>query len=240
MTFCESDSTFRPIQGIIRFSRIVILLMGIAVSVRAADNALDLSPLEKALKAQKNIRSISAEFIQTRALKTLKSPLAIKGRFWFEAPNKFRWELGAPAKSIIIGSHHGLTIIQPSKKKAEKIDLTHSAFAKNAPQFLRMMEMASSYTVESFQKEMQIVSLKNLGPNYRLEVLPKNPEAAKSLSSLLLDFDLISGHWIAFELVTKEGSSMRTEFQNVQMNGDLDPAIFEYDLSGYRIDEESR
>ena len=71
-------------------------------------------------------------------------------------------------------------------------------------------------------------------------MLPTNPEAAKSLSSLLLDFDLSSGHWIAFELVTKEGSSMRTEFQNVQMNGDLDPAIFEYDLSGYRIDEESR
>ena len=66
MTFCQSASMLRPIQAIIRFSRIVILLMGIAVSARAADNAIDLSPLEKALKAQKNIRSISAEFKRVR------------------------------------------------------------------------------------------------------------------------------------------------------------------------------
>jgi outer membrane lipoprotein-sorting protein len=221
-------------------SGIIILLLGFALSVRAAENTFDLSSLENSLKAQKKIRSISADFIQTRALKTLKSPLAIKGRFWFEAPDRFRWELGEPAKSIIIGSRQELTIIQPLKKKVEKIDLTKASHTKNGPEFIRMMEMISSNSLENFQKEMHIISLKNLGPNCRLEVVPKNPETAKGLSSLLLDFEQSTGYWVAFELVTKEGSSMRTEFQNVRLNAKLASNTFEYDMTGFTIDEASR
>lgn len=224
----------------IRLIQILVVSLASLVSLGAAEPSLDLSLLENSFQAQKKIRSISAEFIQTRALKTLKSPIAIKGRFWFEAPDLFRWELGEPAKSIVIGSHKGVSIIQPAKKRVEKMDFTNPAQAQGAPEFLRMMNMLSSRSVENLQNEMNILSLKNTGSNCRLEMLPKDPQMAKGLTSLVLDFDQSTGYWIAFELVTKEGSSMRTEFRNVQLNAKLDARTFEYDTTGYHIDEAGR
>ena len=221
-------------------AKILVVLLLTLVSLGAAEPSFDFSLLENSFQVQKKIRSISAEFIQTRALKTLKSPIAIKGRFWFEAPDMFRWELGEPAKSIVIGSQKGVSIIQPAKKRVEKIDFTHSAQSQGAPDFLRMMNMLSSRSVENLQNEMNILSLKNTGSNCRLEMLPKDPQMAKGLTSLVLDFDQSTGYWIAFEVVTREGSSMRTEFRNVQLNAKLDTQIFQYDTTGYRIDEAGR
>lgn len=201
--------------------------------------AANLAPLEACFAAQSKIRSISADFLQTRALKTLKSPLAIKGRFWFASPDRFRWQLGDPPKTIIIGSRSGATILHPLKKRAEKVAFS-SPNAAGASEFLGLMQLNSSRSLEEFQKHMHILSLKPIGPHCRVEMLPKDAAAAKGLSALCLDFDPATGHWIGFEVVTKEGSSLRTEFSNVQLNTKLDGRIFECDLTGFTLDEKGR
>lgn len=232
---------FRFLRGLVDLFRVAAVLLMLASPLAAATPVgdLDLSVLETCLAAQKKIRSISAEFTQTRALRTLKSPIAIKGRFWFASPDRFRWELGEPAKTIIIGSRQGATILQPLKKRAEKVSFD-SPRAAGVADLLRMMEMNSNQTVDGFQKQMRVLSLKNIGPHCRLEMLPKDPVAAKGLSSLFLDFDPMTGHWVGFEFVTKEGSSMRTEFTHVELNPKLDNSIFDCDLTGFAIDESAR
>ena len=52
--------------------------------------------------AQTNIQTWSADFLQTRTLKSLTQPLTATGHVWFAAPNRFRWELGNPTQTIAV------------------------------------------------------------------------------------------------------------------------------------------
>ena len=58
------------------------------------------SVLEAWFTAQKNLHTWSADFVQTRALKTLTQPLVAKGHLAFAVPDEFRWELGQPAQTL--------------------------------------------------------------------------------------------------------------------------------------------
>ncbi len=48
------------------------------------------------------IKTIQADFIQTKSMKILAKPLISEGRFYYAAPDSFRWEYLKPLKSIVI------------------------------------------------------------------------------------------------------------------------------------------
>ena len=219
---------------------IVLGLFLVLHSLRASgESTIDLSPLKACLEAQGELKSVSADFTQTRALKTLKSPVAIKGHFWFSTPDRFRWQFGDPPKTIIIGGRDGSLVIHPLQKHAEKTPASGAASAGNRKIF-EMMGMSGKRTLDEFQRHMQVMSLRTEGTRCHLEMLPKDPSATRGLSSINLDFDSATGQWLGFEIVTREGSSIRTELSNVRTNSALDGGIFEYDLSGFTMDHEKK
>src|SRR5690242_5846397 len=67
------------------------------VNTRAAETN---NILTSWLNAQKDIHAWSADFKQTRILKSLAQPLTASGHVWFKAPTHVRWELGHPAQTI--------------------------------------------------------------------------------------------------------------------------------------------
>src|SRR5215831_15574805 len=69
------------------------------------------------LAAQTNIHSWSADFIQTRVLKSLAQPLTATGHVWFAFPNRFRWELGNPPQTIAVREAGELLIVYPKLKR---------------------------------------------------------------------------------------------------------------------------
>src|ERR1041385_6849187 len=79
------------------------------------------------LNAQTNIHTWSADFVQTRTLKSLAQPLTAGGRVWFEAPNLFHWELGSPAQTIAVRERNALLVIYPKLKRAERYPLAGNA-----------------------------------------------------------------------------------------------------------------
>jgi len=54
------------------------------------------------------IKTIQADFIQTKSMKILARPLISEGRFYYAEPDSFRWEYLKPLKSIVI-NHKGQT-----------------------------------------------------------------------------------------------------------------------------------
>jgi len=213
-------------------------ILNTALSQASTFSAEELAPLQVMLAAQRSVHSLSADFTQIRALRTLRSPLLIKGKLWFQAPNDFRWELGEPPKTILIGTHQGVIIIHPSKNQAEKRPLSSSTGSFSDSSSLGMMPLPGEGTVEEFQKKMQVLSIKTSGSRCHVEMLPRDPAAARGLASINFDFDRVTGHWLSFELVTREGSSLINEFSNVQINPKIPREIFEYDLSGFKVTDE--
>ncbi len=95
-----------------------LCLLGL-LSVRAAE-PLDLAPVRKWLTSQDELHTIQADFIQTRSLRALRSPITTPGHVWFSTPDALRWELGDPAKTIVIRKSDIYFLIQPAKKKVER------------------------------------------------------------------------------------------------------------------------
>src|SRR5881275_289400 len=90
-------------------------------NARAADTNTLLTTW---LNAQTNIQTWSADFVQTRTLKSLTQPLTAKGHVWFAAPNRFRWELGSPPQTIAVRGTDEMLVIYPRLKHVERYPLS--------------------------------------------------------------------------------------------------------------------
>ncbi len=206
----------------------------ITLSAHAADTP-DLAPVKKWIARQDEFRSVQADFTQTRALRALRSPVAVPGRIWFSTPtNSLRWELGDPAKTVVLRKGDSYLIIQPSKKKAERVSDKNVAKEGGARGFA-MMEFPLARDFADFQKKFEILKVGAEGQSCHLEILPRDAQARKFLSALKIDFDTATGHMLAFEMTTRDGSSMRNEFGNVRVNQKIDRGTFDYDLTGYEV-----
>lgn len=226
--------------GLLYSPRIILLVAlfttGVVFAAPPAP-APDLAPLKAWIGRQKDVRSVSADFTQTRALRTLRSPIADTGRLWFVAPDWFRWELGNPAKTIILGTPRGLTVIQPGKKRAERVPQTAFGGLQN-PGALGMMRFPGGGSFEEFQRSVRVLAFESSGSRCHLEMLPRDAESGRALSAIKLDFDADTGHWLSLEILTREGSSIRNEFRNVRINPKIGKELFEYDLTGFQVADE--
>jgi outer membrane lipoprotein carrier protein len=211
----------------------LLFFLVLATTLQAAE-PMDLTPVKKWIAQQDEFRSVQADFTQTRALRALRSPVASPGRITFAVPSMLRWELGEPAKTIVIRKGDTYLLIQPAKKKAERIPASNIGQEGGAKGFA-MMEFPLASDFADFNKKFEILGVRTEGHRCHLEILPRDAQARKFLSALKIDFDTKTSHMISFEMVTRDGSSMRNEFSNVRVNEKIDRRVFEFDLTGYDV-----
>src|SRR5438045_6189795 len=94
----------------------LVILFAAAASTSAQTHSLVASWLS----AQTNVHTWSADFIQTRTLKSLTEPLTATGHVWFAEPNRFHWELGNPPQTIAIRAANEMLIVYPRLKRDER------------------------------------------------------------------------------------------------------------------------
>lgn len=199
-----------------------------------AEPALDLTPVKKWIAKQDNFRAVTADFVQTRALKALRSPLASPGKLWFIAPDSFRWELGDPVKTIVLRKSDTIYVITPGKRRAER----HSAAdagKQNGLQNMAAMNLQFAKTFEEFQRKFDTLSIDSDGTRCHLEIVPRDGQMRRMLSAIKIDFETTSGEMRTFEVATRDGSSLRNEFSNVHVNPKIDRRVFEFDFTGYEV-----
>jgi outer membrane lipoprotein-sorting protein len=203
---------------------LALLLLVVPV---CAETPLDLSPLRKWFARQDEVHSVAADFVQTRALKVLRDPVATPGRLWFVPPTSLRWELGSPAKTIVLRQGETFLLVFPAKKKAERHPVADAGLA--LPRF----PLAKSFA--DFQRQFEVLTLTTAGERCHTELASRDPQTRKFLTALRLDFNPVNGHLLAFEMALRDGSSMRNEFSNVRVNQKIDRAVFNYDLTGFEV-----
>src|SRR5881394_143888 len=96
--------------------RLLVVLIAPSAGYGAESN----SALSTWLNAQTNIHTWSADFVQTRRFKTLTQPLTESGKVWFAEPNRFRWELGHPPKTIAVRASEEMVLLYPLLKRVER------------------------------------------------------------------------------------------------------------------------
>jgi len=212
--------------------RSCLFLLLFAVSVVA--EPLDPTPIRQWITKQQDLHTLSADFVQTRSFHALKSPLENKGHIWFREPDAFRWQIGDPAKTIALKQGDFMYLIDPAKQKATR----SPANAMNKQAGMRGMPMMSFPMAKSyadFEKQFELLSLKTADGVCAISVLPRDAQAKKFLKQINLAFHTGDGQLVYFEMVIRDGSSMRNDFSNVHVNEKLDRALFNYDFTGYTV-----
>lgn len=210
----------------------LVFLFLFGATAAAAENSpqdADWSVVKKWLTLHNSLKTLSADFTQTRALKTLRSPLVSKGRLWFSAPDSFRWEIGTPARTIVIKKEEAIDIIHPGKKRIERIKSATGEWRYG------MMSFPSAKNLEDFQRQFEVLSIETQNGYCRIKMLPRNAQERRSLKAITMRIDARTFIPASLEIMTIEGSSIRNDFTEVQINPPLSPAIFNYDTTGFQI-----
>ena len=202
----------------------------------AAESAPNLAPIKQWIERQNAFRSVSADFVQTRSLRTLKNPLQSPGHLWFVAPNTFRWELGKPAKTIVIRKGDTMWIVTPAKRRAERQNVK-AAGGKGGMQSLAMLSFPLADSFADFQRKFEVLSLSVEGTRCRCELLPRDSSSRRMMRAMTLTFDTRTAHVISLGFVARDGSSLENRFSNIQVNPPIDRDRFDIDLEGYEVVE---
>jgi outer membrane lipoprotein-sorting protein len=200
--------------------------------------AAELNPAVASwLAAQTNIQSWSADFVQTRTFKNLTQPLTENGHVWFQAPNRFRWELGNPVKTAAVRAPEELLVIYPRLKRVEHFPLTGQ---QTGPwrDALALLEAGFPRGPAALEAQYDIMEQTLHDQTCELVLRPKSMSARRMIPQIKIEFDTKDFSLGATELHFADGSKMRNDFKSPALNPKIEPAMFSPEIpSDYKIIE---
>lgn len=193
--------------------------------------------LEKWFQVQTNLVTWSADLTQTRTLKALTQPLKTEGHVWFAAPNRFHWELGKPPQTIAIRSDSHLMVIYLQLKRVERYPLGGDA-AGQWRDVLALLDAGFPRSRAEMESRFEVTSRMEGGETVELSLKPKSASARKIMPLIKIEIAQKDLQIRSTELQFADGSTLRNDFSNIEVNTILDPALFAEEVpSGYKVIE---
>ncbi len=200
----------------------------------AADNDALLSAW---LNAQTNIHTWSADFVQTRTLKSLTQPLTAAGHVWFEAPNRFRWELGNPPQTIAVRQPDQMLLIYPRLKRVERYPL-NTAGAGSWKDMLALLDAGFPRSRAEVESRFNILSQTTENGIHEVTLQPKAESAQRMMPEIKIAFDTSDFSLRSTELKFMDGSTMKNAFTNSVLNPKMDESVFNPKIDpSYKVSE---
>lgn len=212
-----------------RFGILLLLLASLPVQAEDTD-----AILRDWISKQAGIRTLRADFIQTRRLPALRIPLKKSGTVWFGDEGRFRWQVGDPVELLVLKSPNDFLVIEPKKSLARRLSAS-SAAARAMQDF--PMPLAVSF--EEFQRRFEVISLENNARTMDLRLRPKDPRLAEGMKSLRILFDPDTGSVSVFEMTFRDGSEISTEFTRLERNPRIPTELFQHDLRDFKMEDQT-
>ncbi len=204
-----------------KYAYLSLLILTLA---RPASAAALKPEVENWLAAQAHIQSWSADVVQTRTLKSLAQPLTANGRVWFQAPNRFRWELGRPAQTIAVREADELLVIYPRLKRVEEYPLTGN---QTGPwrDALSLLEAGFPRNRAQLEGQYNVLSQTIKDSTGEVVLQPKSASAQRMIPRIKVEFGTKDFSLRATELEFADGSAMRNDFKDAVLNPQIDPKL---------------
>jgi outer membrane lipoprotein-sorting protein len=177
------------------------------------------------LSSQTNIQTWSANVIQTRTLKSLTEPLTATGRVWFAAPDRFRWELGEPPRTIAVRRADEMLILYPNLKRVEKYPLAGDG-AGPWRETLALLEAGFPRSKAELESRFRVMGEQAIHGIHEVTLQPRSASARRLIPQIRIAFGIDDFSLRATELEFADGSMMRNDFTNGVLNPRLDESLF--------------
>lgn len=172
------------------------------------------------------VRTWSADCLQTRSLATLSQPLQSTGRVWVAVPDRFRWELGQPAQTIAIRQPDQLLLVYPRLRRAEKYSLTGS---QPGPwrEVLTLLESSFPNSRAEMESRFRLLTTSTTNSLVKLSFEPRSAASRRLMRQIRVTLRTNDFVLVATEMEFSDGSVLRNEFSNIEVNRDIPPERFE-------------
>ena len=176
---------------------------------------------EELRKNSAQIKTIQADFNQTKSMKILAKPLISEGRFYFAAPDSFRWEYLKPLKSIVI-NHKGQTkrYIYSGGKMVED----ESGGAQGMKIILGEI---TSWMSGKFDQNPSFKAALKEGTYTQITLTPVGQNMDGMLQKVIITISKKDAAVKSVKIIESETSSTIIDFKNTQTNKNIPESIFQ-------------
>ncbi len=199
------------------------LLAPLLILATAADAA---EPLQRWLERQTALLHWQADVVQVRALKGLARPLRSPGKAWIARPDRMRWELGQPPRTIAVRNGDQLVVHYPALEQTERYALDGEVNPAGR-QALALLQAGFPTDAVQFQNDYRLLESGQSDGRWRFDLAPTSAASKRLLESVRLEVDAASLELMATEFRFPDGSTMRNEFSAHRINEAADAALFE-------------
>jgi outer membrane lipoprotein-sorting protein len=173
-------------------------------------------------KTVSTIKAVASEFRQERRLAMLKEPVVSSGRFYYEKPDKLRWEFISPEPS-------GFFVNGKLAKQWKGKNSPPEAFDLQQNQVIRLIvDQLLAWTKADFGwvEERYVISVVKEDP-IALKLIPRSSKEKKYIEHILISFEAETNYANAVDIVEKNGDSIRIRFFNMVINNAPKKELFE-------------
>jgi outer membrane lipoprotein-sorting protein len=173
-------------------------------------------------KAVSLINAVASEFRQERRLAMLKEPVVSTGRFYYEKPDKLRWEFISPEPS-------GFFVNGKVAKQWKGKDNISEAFDLQQNLLIRaIVDQLLAWTKADFGwvEQRYVISVAKEDP-IALKLIPRSSKEKKYIDHILISFEAETNYANAVDIVEKSGDSIRIRFINMVINNSPKKELFE-------------
>jgi outer membrane lipoprotein-sorting protein len=189
-------------------------------AVRAQDTN---SLLSAWITRQAEVSTWSADFTQTRALKSLAQPLTATGHVWFAEPNRFRWELGKPPQNVVIRGANKMTVVYPQLKRAERYSLDQPGPWRDT---LALLDAGFPQSEVEMRTRFDVKKMTMADGVAEFAFVPTSAGARRMMPQMKIAFATNDFTLRATELTFADGSRMRNQFTNAEVNVTIEESQF--------------
>ena len=174
-------------------------------------------------EVQGQIRTLSAEFIQTTRSPLLKDPIVAKGQFYLTKPDSVLWEYQSPEPMRFVVAEGEYTGYFPDRKKAEKRDIK-----RWSEQLFRFFGVGqgSSELGKFYDIALGSAGTDDDGSTYLLLLSPKKRRVRKSVDQVRLQVDASTLLPVRIHYVGKDGAQRDIRFMDTRLNPDLASGLY--------------
>ena len=192
----------------------IFLVLGSLNYARAND-------FEQLRKQSANIKTIQAHFVQKKSLKILSKPLISEGRFYYAAPDSFRWEYFKPLRNIVIANKNNTKRYIASGGKMVE-DKTGGAQVMKI-----VLNEVAGWMSGKFDQNPSFAATINEGANTKITLTPTE----KSMTGMIEKIEIIlskkSATVQSVKIIESANNFTQINFDNVEINKAINPSALQ-------------
>src|ERR1043166_2402150 len=219
------DAALRPVGAARRPYQIVLIAIALFSSLLSTfAQPLSQSEIHDLLVRIRAARAAApntqADFREEKTLRLLNKPIVSAGKMWFQAPDKFRREVGGNAPSLTVSNGRELLIYYPNFKSAE-----HYSLGKRSPVDAAIATINTALNLDNAENTFSINGAK-IDNHYELDLSPRAASMKRFFEkfNLRLNPDLFAER---SEMVQPNGERVVTTYSN-QSRAAVPASMFQF------------